>query len=420
MALVALLVILSALTILSLGLIVFARTEIQIADNQRTHVGALYVAEAGVSEVVARMDLPVGTMVTANGYTFDASIRDDIVNPDPNWRTEVYLENLGGLPAPVGTEVIVPTVQSSADWLAYGDTDQGLDPIVVEHKWADRDGDGIRDANELVRYDANRFPPQNFDSGQPIEVITVSGLFGGSRRRVRSEIVRLPLSVRVTAAMTSDNVIDLTGNMSGCGHNHDIATPVGTRIPGCRPFELCANRTADVTAGCLVAVMTTGDIAATGGSSDLEGFPTWADTSSANNFFDIQDYLGISLNQWNEVRNNPDYTSSTDAVNMDGIVVVEGDATGPERWNGNVGTGLIYVNGDMDISGNLVWKGMIYVEGDCDITGTAWILGAIMVRGTTTATAFSAGNSVILYSRDAISLYVGGQMSYQTLAWNEF
>jgi hypothetical protein len=44
----------------------------------------------------------------------------------------------------------------------------------------------------------------------------------------------------------------------------------------------------------------------------------------------------------------------------------------------------------------------------------------MIVRGTTTATAFTAGNSTILYSRDAVMTHVGGQMSYQTLAWNEF
>ena len=39
-----------ALTVLSIGLILFARTEVQIADNYKTHTGALYVAEAGVAE----------------------------------------------------------------------------------------------------------------------------------------------------------------------------------------------------------------------------------------------------------------------------------------------------------------------------------------------------------------------------------
>jgi hypothetical protein len=73
----------------------------------------------------------------------------------------------------------------------------------------------------------------------------------------------------------------------------------------------------------------------------------------------------------------------------------------------------------MDIAGNFEWRGLIYVEGNCNIIGTAWILGAIIVRGSTTNNAFGAGNSTILYSRDAITTYVGGVMDFQKYAWVE-
>lgn len=418
-ALVSILVILAALMVLSMGLIVFSTTEMQIADNDKDHTDALFVTEAGIQEVISRMELNTGTMVTVNGSTFDASIQDDISNPDPDWRTEVYLTPAASLPAPSGTETVVATVQSNANWLTYGDAAQGIAPIVVQHKWQDLNGDGVRDVNELVRYDPNQFPPENFASGQLIEVITASGIVNGAQRQVMAEIMRIPITVNVLAAMTCDQGVDLSGNMAGCGHDHDLNTPVGTKIPGCYPWEECANRSQDAIQGCLVAVMTTGDDAETGGASDLEGFPTWADTASVNTFYDVWDYLGISEEIWDDVKDDPDYTSANDAANMDGIVIVDGDATGGERFNGNVGQGLIYVDGDMEINGNFVWKGFIFCEGDCTITGTAWILGAIAVRGVTTEDAFAAGNSTVLYSRDAISTLVGAQMGYQTLAWNE-
>ena len=418
MALVSLLVILAALTILSMGLLVFSTTEIRIADNQKNHTNALFVTEAGIQEVISRMELRPGTTVTVNGATFNARIGDNMAAPDPNWRTEVYLAPPNALPAPVGTETIVATVQPSANWLTYGDATQGLPPVVVEHKWVDRDLDNVRDANEMVRYDASRFPPENFDSGHLVEVVTASGIVNGSRRQVLTEIIRLPLTVNVTAAITSDHGVDLTGNMCGCGHDHDLNTPAGTKSPACRNWELCAMRTQDALRGCLVAVMTTGDRARTSGSSDLEGFPSWSDTSSTNAFYNVWDYLGITSRQWQDVLAEADYRSANDAAVMDGIVYVDGDATGGEKFNGNVGRGLIYVDGDMEIGGNFVWRGFIFVEGNCVVTGTAWMLGAICVRGTTT-TAFAAGNSTVLYSRDAINQYVGGNMGYQTLAWIE-
>jgi hypothetical protein len=418
LAMVALLMILSSLTILSVGFMLFSATELRIADNQRDHVGALYTAEAGVSEIVARMEMNPGTFVDVNGSTIDAYIGDNPFNPDPDWRTEVYLTTPDELPAPVGLETIVPTVQPAAGWLSYGDTDRGFEPIVVEHKWIDRNQDSVRDAGEVVLYDASRFPPENFVSGMPVELIRVPAHLNGSQRTVRAEVTTFPVLAKTTAAITSDRNVDLTGNMHACGHNHDLWTPAGTLIPGCRTQELCANRSLDATEGCLVAVMTTGDVIATGGSGDLEGFPTWSDSSSANTFYDIEQYLGRSTTQWNQFRSDPDYTSANDDAVMNGIVVINGDATDSERFNGTVGTGLIYVNGDMEIAGNFVWRGLIFVEGDCKVTGTAWILGGICVRGRT-VDAFAAGNSTVLYSRDAIQMFVGNGFGFQTLAWSE-
>ncbi|MGH2569925.1 MAG: hypothetical protein ACRDGR_01780, partial [bacterium] len=378
----------------------------------------LYTAEAGVSEIVARMEMDVGTLVNVNGGTVDAHIGDDKFNPDPTWRTEVYLAAPDSLPAPVGAESIVPTVQTAGSWLHYGDTGLGLEPIVVEHKWIDRNENGVRDLDEIVRYDAGRFPPENFASGFPVETIRVPAHLNGSQRIVRAEITTFSIVAKTAAAITCDRSVDLTGNMSSCGHNHDLWTPAGTQIPACRGWELCANRTLDSTEGCLVAVMTTGDDVATGGGSNVEGFPAWSDTSAANPFHDIEQYLGISTVQWNQFKSHPDYTSSNDAAVMDGIVIVDGDATGSETFNGNVGQGLIYVDGDMEITGNLQWRGLIFVEGDCRIVGTAWILGGICVRGTSDD-AFAAGNSTVLYSRDAIQMFVGDAFGYQTLAWSE-
>jgi hypothetical protein len=249
-------------------------------------------------------------------------------------------------------------------------------------------------------------------------VITATGVLNGSLRRIRAEVTRLPLTVQAVAAIASDYGVDLTGSCTVCGHNHDINTPVGTQIPGCDAWELCTNRTLCASNGCLLAVQTTGDEAQTGGSADLEGYPTWADTSSTNTFYDVHEYLGLSVAEWNEIKSNPDYTSSNDATHLEGIVIINHDATAGEKFTTNDGNGLIYVNGDMHVSGNLEWKGFIYVEGTAKITGSAWVLGGMAVRGTITDT-FGTGNSTILYSQQAITTYVGRSLPLTTLAWTE-
>jgi hypothetical protein len=100
------------------------------------------------------MEMDPGTNVTVNGATFDPAIGDDIDNPDPTWRTELYLAPSWSLARARrdGNDRAHRAVVGQ--WLTYGDATQGLEPIVVEHKWIDRDGDGVRDLNELVRYDA--------------------------------------------------------------------------------------------------------------------------------------------------------------------------------------------------------------------------------------------------------------------------
>jgi hypothetical protein len=396
----------------------FSTTELRIADNRKDRVETLYTAEAGVSEIIARMEMDPGTLVNVNGGTIDAHIGDDPFNPDPNWRTEVYLAAPDSLPAPDAGETVVATVQPASNWLHFADAGAVLEPIVVEHKWVDLNANGIRELGELVLYDASRFPPENFVGGLPVETIRVPARLNGSRRTVRAEVTRFSVSAKAQAAITCDRGVVLSGDMAGCGHNHDLWTPANTKLPNCAPWELCANHTLDATEGCQVAVMTTGDDADTGGSSDLEGFPTWSDTSSSNPFYDIEAYLGISTAQWNEIRHDPDYRSANDAEWFDGVVIVDHDATGSEEFNGGAGQGLICVDGDMHISGQFEWRGLIYVEGALKITGNPWILGAVVVRGRT-EDAFGAGSSTILYSRDAIQMFVGSHLGYQTLAWNE-
>jgi hypothetical protein len=289
--------------------------------------------------------------------------------------------------------------------------------VTVEHKWVDLDGDGTRENGELVLYDARRFPPENFSTGFPIDVITVPSIVNGSRRTIQSEVTRLPLSPKINAAITSDRGVDVTGNMAGCGHNHDINTPQGTKDPQCQNWELCLNRSLDASSGCLTGIMTTGDAVASGGSTYLAGFPTVTDTSSTNPFYNIEEYLGISAAEWNAIQNHPDATTEAEAAVMSsGIAVIDLGATA--NFNALNSTGLIYVNGDARFGGNSIFRGMIYVEGNCTVVGTIWMVGAIIVRGTTN-TAFSAGNSTILYSEEAVRVYVGGSMPVREIAWKE-
>jgi hypothetical protein len=156
----------------------------------------------------------------------------------------------------------------------------------------------------------------------------------------------------------------------------------------------------------------------TGGSSSLLGFPAVTDTSSTNPFYTLAESFGVSQDIIDDMLARADYTSANDGNPLNGVVYVNGDATGGETFNGTTGSGLIYVDGDLDIAGGFEWTGLIYAEGDIKITGTPWILGAVIARGSTSY-AFGGGNPGILYSSEAIRLAMESAFNYVILSWKE-
>ena len=403
-ALLVAMLMLMALAFVGAALVMTTSSDLKIAGEERRGTQAQFVAEAGVQEVLHRLSIAPGTTVTVNGQTFDPVIRDASVPFDPNWEARVYVPS-GTTPPSVGSVQYYATVQSTSDLLNYA---SGTDFVRVRHKWSDRDGDGARDANEVVRYDPAKFPPENFDSGSPIEVIDVEGHRAQARRRLRVEATRFPFSPNVIAALSSDRGVDVRGAVSICGHDHRADTPVNTDLTSgpCSPNW-------DQATGHLPAITTTGDLIDRRGSSDLSGEPTVTDTSSTNPFYSLAQCLGVTQDVIDQILANPDHTSDSDNP-LEGITYIQGNA----RLNNVTGEGLLYVDGDLDVAGTFVYKGLIYVEGDLKITGTPWILGGVMVRGRSDY-AFSGGSPAILYSSEMIRLALESAFDYVVLSWKE-
>jgi hypothetical protein len=416
-ALLATFVALFFLMSLSIGLMAIVRPSVQIAANQERDTRALYVAEAGVQEVIERMSLDSPNMLTVNGGTFNAAVRDSTPGLNPNWRVRIFNASPAGVgalgAAPVG-ETYSPTVQASTDWLAYASANNPAEALMVEHKWVDVDTDGLREAGEMVKYDRTKYPPENFTTGFPVEVISVLGKNGPSRRGLRVEVTRLPINPNLNAAMLCDRGVDVRGNVFVDGHNHSADTPVNTVDPACQAWELDAGRTDE--SRCATGIMTTGDPVDRDGSTDLLGTPTVMDTSTTNPFLTLAETLGLTDAELAEVLSHADYHSSNDAAYLSGVTFVNGNATGSERFNNVAGDGLLYVKGNLATSGTFTWKGLVYVEGDFTNSGTPWILGAVVVKGVSSY-AFGGGTPDILFSRDAVYLFVSRGLGYTVLAW---
>jgi hypothetical protein len=399
------LLILFAITVIGASLGMISSVNLKIAGNQRTTIRALPVAEAGLNEAIHRLSLPNPTNATIGGWTGNVAIGD--AQPyNPNWTARIYLTRPNAAPAGGGNIVTTGTIQNpSQPYLQYSRS-AGTDQVLsIQHKWRDRDGDGARDANEVVRYDPLQMPPENFTSGFPVEIVTVAGRSGNGERGIQAEVTKKTVMARTLGALYTDKAVKLTGNCAFCGYNHDINTAVGTKPNACVAKHL--------TSGHLPGVTSTGDNVTTQGSASVAGNPIPIDKAITNPWYSLADVLGLTTDEVNQMLALADHTSITNPLN--GITYIKGDA----KINSNLsGQGLLYVTGDLSGSGSFSFKGLIYVEGDLKLTGGAWILGSMIVKGTADWN-LSAGNATVLYSKDAITNYLSTSMPCILLSWRE-
>jgi len=404
--LVVTLLIMFAVGVMGATLAVISSMDLKISGNQRVTTQALDVSEAGLNETIHRLSLANPTNATVGGWTGNIAVGDPPPY-DPNWEARLYLTDPGSAPSGSGSIVTTGTIQDpNQTYLQYSRASGTNDLLVVRHKWQDRNGDGTKDANEVVRYDSEQVPPENFTSGHPVEIVTVTGRMGLAERTIQAEVTKRKLTARTHAALYIDKAIRITGNPGICGYNHRVNTPSGIKPNACFAWHE-GN-------GDLPGIATTGDdIDIQGGAADIEGDPTPTDSSSSNPFYSLAELLGLSQDEVNQILANADNTSVTNPLN--GITYLTGD----HHINANtVGSGLLYCTGDLTINGTFDFKGLIYVEGDLKANGTVWVLGAIVVRGQTDYNT-SAGNAGILYSAEAISQNLSQYMPMIVLSWRE-
>jgi hypothetical protein len=416
------LAILSILALFALGaaLAFLVRTDVDIAKHQTLYTEALYVCEAGVEEALHRLALSDPTDITVNGSTINAAIRDSIQPYDPEWKVRIFLTQPGNEPIPGPNEYHTVTIQDAGSWLEYSSTSDLSTALTIEHKWQDLDDDGVRENGEIVLYDAHRYPPENFTSGTPIEVITVVGRSATAERSIIVEATKFPVTANVLAALMCDMGVDVRGEVSVCGHDHSIDTPHYTMIPECQDYEHCGppvhSRCGD--AGCLIGIITTGDEIDRRGTTDVAGYPEPMDTSSLNHFYTLPEALGLTQDEVDVILGGADWHDVQNGRYQAGITYIQNEG-GPEaRWQHGGGEGLLYVTGDLETEGNFTWIGLVYVEGDYRLLGTASILGSVIVKGVSEY-AFTGGNPCILYCSEAISGGLSKHLGYIKTGWKE-
>jgi hypothetical protein len=384
------------------------KTETQIAGHDQRSVQAMYNAEAGFGEVLARMAndadstnyIGQKSSYTPGWGTYVVQSAGDSQD-DPNYHaTETDgLDNDGD-----------GSVDESNEHYPEVATEQVNNPInypwVNVHYKMNSTGQvilfGDHDDNLVT-------PPQfNLVDGFPVIVVTSRGGQGSANRTVEIEAVKVPFEILDTAVYAEKDQFKFNGTQFlVSGQDHDPLT--GQVVVGSSEVS---------------GILTNGDPANITGSlapqqqNNVEGTGAEPSVTTAPVTLDLDAMAEAYAAYADEVIPGGTY-SGTSYGSYDDYTIVH--CTGDMHISGNLtGGGLLIVDGDFTCSGSFTWYGVVLILGDMTFTGggsNIHIYGSTLVKGTT-ADQTVGGNADLLYSSAALSKMTA-LSPYQVLNWRE-
>ncbi|MFH1238836.1 MAG: hypothetical protein V1653_01845, partial [bacterium] len=167
---------------------------------------------------------------------------------------------------------------------------------------------------------------------------------------------------------------------------------------------------ADVDGGTLAGVtVPPGNTATTQGSGNIDGTPP----TGLAPFPTFEEIFGITFSQMEDIANIK-YSLPANNALAEGITWCNGDfMVTTNGWNGN---GILVVNGDFKMTGGQ-FSGIIYVKGTFDMSGNANVSGAVFSENTADIE-LSTGNSQLTYDAAAES-YAETLYPFKLISWKE-
>jgi Tfp pilus assembly protein PilX len=172
-ALIIAMLMLMALSVLGAMLMMNVIIEKELSGHTQRHLQAVGVAEAGVSEALARIQ--------------SGDVPD---NENPRMVSQIFLASPGGVPALGADSTAMATAQPAGQWMLYSTAARGAEALTVKYKTDPA-------ATVIYRYDPALNPAIQTTSGMPIFTVTSTGRVGSTRCEVVSEVIRKPFSVQV-------------------------------------------------------------------------------------------------------------------------------------------------------------------------------------------------------------------------------
>jgi hypothetical protein len=411
-AMVISLLVLLVLTMVGTLFVAQTKTETQIAGHDMRSTQALYNAEAGYSEAVARMSdagdvtnymgPPVGSWTTDPGWGRYLVLAAGNSQMDPDYEATGAdgLNNDGDAQTDENNERYpeVLTLQSGNDDINY--------PWVKVHYKLDG-------ANQVILFgdhDADiTTPPQaNLARGVPIIVVTSEGGQGTARRIVEVEAVKVPVSLVDSAVYTEHDGIKFNGTQfKVSGIDHDPATwaeiPGNPQVPGIATVEDPNQISGELTA------QQENNVEGVGGTPSVTTSPVDLD-------------LDALRESWLPLTETTLPAGTYDALSLgdlDNYSVTH--VTGDLHVSGTmVGGGVLIVDGDFVCTGQFTWYGVVLVMENISFSGGGagvHIFGATLTGGTIDDNVLG-GQADLFYSSEAIAR-LAMMSPYVVTSWRE-
>jgi hypothetical protein len=231
--------------------------------------------------------------------------------------------------------------------------------LIIKHRTAIDPSDGVEKVLLFGDVDGDLLPEVNFETGWPLESIISTGT-----TRTRSGHVKIENWVyREELFPMPGAALRVHSNVNGNGVSGSI---IGEHKAGSDCDDV-PDIMYDVSGGTIAYGGNLGDTPLITQSGGLYPFPI------------IEPIIRDRATQVIPGSNNIDEGSIITSIDKPGVVYIEGDG----KITNLTGYGVLFVNGNFDFAGNLDWNGLILIYGDMVFSGggTKVIDGAVVAFG---------------------------------------
>lgn len=401
------------LTSLGISYVALTHGDRQHADDPASGSQAFANAQAGISEVLARMSVPGrGQYIGQAPGTYSPGWGRYLVNRPNN----SSLDPQHDVPATDGLDNDGDgTVDEAGEhYPETGSTQISLtDGNRLDYPWV-KVRYKLNAANQVVLFgdhdgDPSTPPRENLSEGVPRIVVTAAGRSGHSSKVVTVEAVKWPLPP-VPSAVYAEGAMTFQGDAFQIdGRDHGIDAPSeaiadAAALPGITTPNDPTPVTVELIGRKAVRVRGRGPV------------PSAVSTS-----------VNLDLQQMNEAwgqiadvtlagdQRDPD-TGSWGSIEDLKIVHVRGNLT--LSGNGS-GAGVLLVDGNLEMAGQARWTGLIICLGDVKLRGDGvvpTVLGSLLIQGTLTGRSDVGERTTVAYS-SAIIHRLAALTGYEVSSW---